>query len=187
LLGESLVGGIVADPWEASSGHALLDVMLDVDSSTYLPDDLLTKVDIATMAFALEARSPLLDHEFMEFAASLRPHLKVAGREKKVGLRRALRGWVPDEVLDAPKRGFQPPLARWFRGDLRDFTRDVLLDPIALDRGYFRDDGVRRLLDDHGDRRADNSQAIWTMLIFELWHREHVDRGPVPHAAEAAA
>jgi asparagine synthase (glutamine-hydrolysing) len=187
LLGESLVGGIVADPWEASSGHALLDVMLDVDSSTYLPDDLLTKVDIATMAFALEARSPLLDHEFMEFAASLRPHLKVAGREKKVGLRRALRGWVPDEVLDAPKRGFQPPLARWFRGDLRDFTREVLLDPIALDRGYFRDDGVRRLLDDHGDRRADNSQAIWTMLIFELWHREHVDRGPVPYAAEAAA
>ncbi len=162
-------------PWAESTASDPLDVMLDVDTRTYLPDDLLVKVDIATMAHSLEGRSPLLDHEFMELAASLPTHLKIAGKEKKVGLRRALRGWVPDEVLDAPKRGFQPPLAGWFRGDLREFARDVLLDPVSRGRGYFKTTAVEGLLSDHGRGNADNSQAIWTLLILELWHREQVD------------
>ena len=84
------------------------------------------------MASSLEARSPLLDHELMEFAASLPPELKVRGREKKVVLRGALRGWVPDEILDAPKRGFRLPLGDWLRGELRGFARDVLLDRRAV-------------------------------------------------------
>ena len=145
LIGRSGASDVMAGPWRASSAASLLDVMLDVDVQTYLPDDLLVKMDIATMASSLEARSPLLDHELMEFAASLPASCKLRGREKKVALRAALRGWVPDEVLDAPKRGFRLPLADWFRGELRDYARDVLLDRRALGRGYFREDYVRSL------------------------------------------
>lgn len=183
LVGESQVRSILAEPWEAASGTDVLDVMLETDSATYLPDDLLCKVDVATMAYSLEGRSPLLDHELMELAAALPPRLKVAGGEKKVALRRALRGWVPDAVIDAPKRGFQPPLALWFRTELREFAREVLLDPVARDRGYFRDEAVRGLLDDHEAGRADHSQGIWTLLIFELWHRGENPTSVQPRSA----
>ena len=174
-VGASPLDEVLGAPWRASNATNLLDRMLDLDTHTYLSDDLLAKVDTATMAVSLEGRSPLLDHELMELAASLPPHLKISGREKKIGLKRALRGWVPDEILDAPKRGFQPPLALWFRSDLREMARDVLLDERARGRGYFRPDLVEKLLTDHGEERADHSQAIWTMLIFELWHQEFVD------------
>jgi asparagine synthase (glutamine-hydrolysing) len=149
--------------------------MLDIDQQTYLPDDLLTKMDIATMASSLEARSPLLDHELMQFAAALPADLKVRRRHTKVILRSALRGWVPDEILDAPKRGLRLPLGDWFRGELRAFTREVLLDPRARGRGYFEQSYVRELLDRHANGVQDHSQGIWTLLMFELWHREFVD------------
>ncbi len=163
-------------PWQDSTGTDVVDVMLDVDVQTYLVDDLLTKMDIASMASSLEARSPLLDHEWMEFCASLPASAKLRGNQKKVALRAALRGWVPDEVLDAPKRGFKVPMAEWFRGELRDFARDILLDPATLDRGWFDERYVRGLLDRHADAVQDHSQGIWTLLNFELWHREFVDR-----------
>jgi asparagine synthase (glutamine-hydrolysing) len=120
----------------------------------------------------------LLDHELMEFAASLPASCKVRGRDTKVALRGALRGWVPDEILDAPKRGFRLPLADWFRGELRELASDVLLDRRALDRGYFREDYVRGLVDRHVAGAQDHSQGIWTLLMFELWHREFVDAAP---------
>ena len=114
---------MIREPWEASTRTDIVDVMLDVDVQTYLVDDLLTKMDIATMASSLEARSPLLDHEWMEFTrVAARPAPRCGAGEKKVALRAALRGWVPDEVLDAPKRGFRVPLAEWFRGELREFV-----------------------------------------------------------------
>jgi asparagine synthase (glutamine-hydrolysing) len=178
LVGPSLVEDVVRLRWEESRGDTLLDRLLYTDTVTYLPDDLLAKVDIATMACSLEGRSPFLDHEFMEFAASLPTNLKVRGMQKKVGLRMALRGWVPDEILDAPKRGFQPPLAQWFRADLRDFSRDVLLERRARSRGYFDTDFVERMLDEHARGAADHAQGIWTLLVFELWHRAFVDEVP---------
>ncbi len=178
LVEPSLVDNVVRRQWEESTGDALLDRLLYTDTMTYLPDDLLAKVDIAAMACSLEARSPFLDHEFMEFAASLPTSLKVRGAEKKVGLRMALRGWVPDEILDAPKRGFQPPLADWFRGHLREFSRDVLLEDRARGRGYFDAGFVQRMLDDHARGSADHSQGIWTLLVFELWHRQFIDAAP---------
>lgn len=164
--------------WEQGSATDTLDRMFEVDSLTYLPDDLLAKVDIATMACSLEGRSPLLDHELMQFAATLPPELKVTRREKKIALRRALRGILPEEILSAPKRGFQPPVAAWLRGELRDHARDVLLDPVARERGYFRPDVVTGLLDEHASGATDHSQGIWTLLVLELWHREFVDRVP---------
>jgi asparagine synthase (glutamine-hydrolysing) len=175
VIGPSRPEEVMARPWRESSASSVTDVMLDVDVQTYLPDDLLVKMDIATMASSLEARSPLLDHELMEFAASLPPELKVRGREKKVALRGALRGWVPDEILDAPKRGLRLPLGDWLRAELREFARDVLLDDRARERGYFREDYVRELLDRHAAGVQDHSQGIWTLLMFELWHREFID------------
>jgi asparagine synthase (glutamine-hydrolysing) len=164
--------------WEQGSATHTLDRMFEVDTLTYLPDDLLAKVDIATMACSLEGRSPLLDHELMQFAASLPPELKVTRREKKIALRRALRGVLPEEILSAPKRGFQPPVAAWLRGELRDHARDVLLDPVARERGYFQPEAVAALLDEHATGATDHSQGIWTLLVLELWHREFVDRVP---------
>ncbi len=121
-LGPSLVPDVIGNVWDASSGGNIVDRMLETDTATYLPDDLLAKVDIATMAWSLEGRSPLLDHELMEFAASLPADMKLRRSQKKVALREAMRGRLPDEVLDAPKRGFQPPLAGWLRGELREMA-----------------------------------------------------------------
>ena len=175
LVEPSVVPEILGEPWRASSANCLVDRMLDVDTQSYLPDDLLAKVDIATMAHSLEARSPFLDHEVMEFAASLPQALKLHYGAKKVGLREAMRGYVPDAILDAPKRGFQPPLADWLRGELRELAGDALLDGTARGRGFFRTEEVQRLLREHGARTHDHSQGIWTLLVFELWHRQVVD------------
>lgn len=165
----------IVDAWSQAHATDLLDRMLDTDVRTYLPDDLLTKVDIASMSYSLEARSPLLDHELVEFVASLPPSEKIQGKEKKVIFRRALRGWIPDEILDAPKRGFHPPLADWLRGELGGFARELLLDPVARERGHFRPDRVATLIDQHAQGVEDHSQGIWRLMIYELWHRELVD------------
>jgi asparagine synthase (glutamine-hydrolysing) len=185
LVEPSIVPGVIAEPWRASTADDLVDRMLDVDVSTYLPGDLLTKMDIASMAHSLEARSPLLDHEFMEYAASLPPELKLRGQERKVGLRAAFRGWVPDEILDGRKQGFELPVAEWFRTDLRGYARDVLLDRGTIDRGYFDRGYVEEILDRHASGAEDNSRGIWTLLMFELWHREFVDSAARPAAAAA--
>jgi len=187
LVGASAVPGVFAAAWEGSSAVDLLDKMLAVDVEVYLPGQLLTKIDIATMAHSLEGRSPLLDHELMEFAASLPPDLKLRGREKKVALRGALRGWIPDEILDGPKKGFKLPIADWFRGELRGYAREVLLDPVARGRGFFREPYVRGLLDRHAAGQEDNSLGIWNLLNLELWHRELVDRRRPAAASTAAA
>lgn len=184
LVGPSLAGEVIARPWRESSASSLVDVMLDVDIQTYLPGDLLTKMDIATMAFSLEARSPLLDHEFLEMAASLPADMKVRGGEKKVALRAALRPWLPDDILDRPKRGFEVPVADWLRTDLRGYAREVLFDGAARERGWFKEDYVRRIEARHASGADDNSKGLWTLLMLELWQREFVDRRPtVPAVA----
>jgi asparagine synthase (glutamine-hydrolysing) len=176
-LGSTRAQGVIVDAWNEADASDFLDKMLDTDLRTYLPGDLLAKVDIASMSCSLEARSPLLDHELVEFAASLPTSEKIRGKEKKVIFRRALRGWVPDEILDAPKRGFHPPLADWLRGDLRGFSEEVLLDPVARERGHFRSDRVAELIDRHVRGVEDHSQGIWRLMVYELWHREFVDGG----------
>jgi asparagine synthase (glutamine-hydrolysing) len=179
-LGAGAAEQAIAQRWEQSRAADPLDRMLDVDVALYLPDDLLAKVDVATMAHSLEARSPLLDPELMQFAAALPARYKVRGGEKKIALRAALRGWVPDPVLDAPKQGFVVPLAEWLRGDLKDLAYETLLDPGALDRGLFEPAAVRTLLDRHAFGLEDRSQQIWTLLVLEHWLRDQVDRAPAP-------
>jgi asparagine synthase (glutamine-hydrolysing) len=186
LIGHSLAPGVIADPWYEATGSDAIDVMLETDVETYLPGDLLVKVDIATMAYSLEARSPLLDPEVMELGASLPGHLKLRGTEKKVVLRDALRGWIPDAILDRPKMGFGVPIVDWFRHDLRDWTRDILLDPAARERGWFDPAYVEATLDRHAAGLEDASSRIWALLVLELWLREFVDSPRSPAAALAA-
>jgi asparagine synthase (glutamine-hydrolysing) len=148
------------------------------DIHTYLPDDLLVKVDIATMAHGLEGRSPFLDHELMEFAASLPTRFKIRGREKKYLLRRLSERRLPARLLQLPKKGFGVPIDHWFRNELRDFARDVLLDGRLAARGYFDMRVVAGMLDDHIAGRAVWHYPLWNLLMLELWHRMFIDQRP---------
>ena len=145
------------------------------DLQFYLPDCLMVKVDVASMASSLEVRSPLLDHHFVEFAAAIPSRLKRAGTEGKVVLKRALRPLVPAATLDRPKKGFGVPLRRWFTADLLQLVRGTLLDDRARRRGLFDADFMTRLIGDHVAGRRDASARIWAFLCLELWFREFID------------
>lgn len=151
------------------------EATLGVDSGLYLPDDLLVKVDISSMAHSLEARSPFLDHEFMEFAATIPFDLKVRGRTKKYILKRALRGLLPEAILHRPKKGFGVPIARWLRHDLKELVHETLLSPRCLGRGYFHREMVQRMVDEHVRGIASWHYHLWTLLMLELWHRTYID------------
>ncbi len=183
-VGESSVPRVFTEAWERTSG-ADLDLtgrLLAVDFETYLPGDLCAKIDIATMAYSLEARSPLLDHRLIEFAARIPSTQKIDQGQTKIALRRAVEPWLPQEVIAGPKRGFSiPAVGGWFKEDLRRSLNEIILDPRALDRGYFRPRSVRRLVDQNASGTADNGQKLWTLMMLELWHREFVD-GPSSQA-----
>ena len=186
-VGAGHVPAVIGIPYAESDASDVLGRILDVDMQTYLPSDLLVKMDIASMAHSLEVRSPLLDHELMETAAAIPADRKLAAGAKKRIYRDALRDWLPDELLDRPKMGFSVPLPDWFRGPARDMPRDILLDPHSLGRGLFREAAVRRIIDDHQAGTADNAPKIWTLIQLELWLRTYVDpaarRGPITVSA----
>jgi len=162
-----------------ADGKSFLDRTLFVDVMSYLPEDLLVKVDIASMANSLEARSPFLDHKLMEFAASLPSSLKLNGIVTKYLLKESLRGILPEEILQRKKMGFGVPIDCWFRGELKEMAFDTLLSPAALQRGYFKKESIERLLNEHITLRADHSYRIWALLFLELWHRMFIDRWEV--------
>ena len=162
---------MIRNAWSSANGASALDVLLKTDVETYLPGDLLVKMDIATMAHSLEARSPLLDHTVMELAASIPARYKVRGRQKKWILRRAYRDRIPNEILDGPKRGFGVPIGHWFRDELRDWTREVLFDP-DVGGGMLEPAEVRRIVTEHQEGRGDRSFQIWSLLCLEFWRRE---------------
>ena len=170
---------VLAEAFATSGAEEPEEAAMDVDVRTYLPGDLLVKMDIATMANSLEARSPLLDHHVMEFAASLPASMKIRGRSGKWLLKQVGRGWLPDAVLDRPKMGFGVPVAAWLRNELRDLAHDALCDTTARGRPYFEAATVDRLLDEH-EAGVDHSRKIWALLCFELWHRMFIDRRAVP-------
>jgi asparagine synthase (glutamine-hydrolysing) len=157
-----------------------------LDVETYLPGDLLPKADLASMACSLELRSPLLDWEVIELGLSLPDRLKIRGRRGKEALRRAFARDLPPEIAGRRKTGFGVPLARWFRGELRGFAHDVLLDPRVEERGQLRRAVVERLLREHVDGRADHGHRLWCLVMLELWQRTYVEAAqPVPVAAAA--
>jgi asparagine synthase (glutamine-hydrolysing) len=154
------------------NGASHLSRLLYLNARCYLLDDLLPKMDRMTMAHGLEARSPFLDRELCEYAASLPDDYKRRGAQGKVVLKEALRGLVPDDLLRRPKQGFGLPLGEWFRSDLRERVADTLLDAPRLG-AYVRLDTVRRLWSEHLSGAADRGHALWTLLVLELWMRSH--------------
>jgi len=163
--------------FDQAPAQDLVSQMLYVDTKTYMVADILTKVDRMSMATSLEVRVPLLDHLFVEWVTGLPATWKLRGRQQKYILRKlAERVGVPREALYRPKQGFALPLVHWIRNELKDMIMSVLLEPRTLQRGYFNPEGVRRLLDEHFRERRDHSDQIWRLLIFELWHRNFLER-----------
>lgn len=154
------------------------------DVLTYLPCDILTKVDIASMAFALEARAPFLDHEVVDLAARMPLEWKIHGRQGKQILIDTFADLLPKRIQTRAKMGFGVPLDHWFRNELRPLVEDVLLSKSSLDRGIFQPDQVRRLIHEHVLGQWDHSYRLWSLLVLELWQRTFLD-GEVPsNAAE---
>jgi asparagine synthase (glutamine-hydrolysing) len=152
-----------------------LDALLYLDSKTYLPGDILTKVDRMSMAVSLEARTPLLDHKLIEFVTRIPASLKMKGLETKHIFKQAVRGLVPDEILDRPKQGFGVPIQQWINQELRDYIRDVLTEQRARERGYFKASYIDLLFEEHARARRDHSHQLWALFMLELWHRAFLD------------
>jgi asparagine synthase (glutamine-hydrolysing) len=167
--------GILAEWFKRANGIGVVDAMLLTDQMTYLPNDLLVKVDIATMAVSLEARSPFLDHHVIEFAASLPQNLKLRRLTSKYLLKKVLRKLLPSENLKRRKMGFGVPVGHWFRGKMQPFLREVLLSEKALRRGLFKPEAVRQLIELHVRGERDYSQQLWTLLMLELWFNRFID------------
>jgi asparagine synthase (glutamine-hydrolysing) len=163
---------------EVLRGHAAnaptddpLSVIQYLDMKTYLPGDILTKVDRASMAHALEVRVPLLDHQFVEWVSGLSPSLKLRGSEGKYIFKKSLESRLPHDILYRPKMGFSIPLASWFRGPLKQRVREALLGPTLANTGIFNIDFLRDMVEQHQSGRRDHSAPIWTLLMFEAFLR----------------
>ncbi len=148
-----------------------LSLVQYLDMKTYLPGDILTKVDRASMAHALEVRVPILDHEFVEWVSGIAPELKLKGREGKYIFKKALEPILPNEILYRDKMGFAVPLSSWFRGPLKERVRQSLLSDDFADIGIFDHVQIRKMVDDHQTGRKEHSAAIWSLLMFESFHR----------------
>ncbi len=179
LEADAYAGVVQSDPLAAALAHlSPFDDWLSAaqrwDLQCYLPLDILPKVDRMTMAHSLEARPALLDHRLVEFAAAVPSRLRMQGSTTKYLFKRAMRGVLPDSVIDRTKRGFTLPFASWFRGDWSAFVRDLLLSAAARERGLFRPSYVQRVVQ-LNDSGRDMSTQLWTLVSFELWCRAFLD------------
>jgi asparagine synthase (glutamine-hydrolysing) len=174
MPGTSEPKGILWDPSLAAEMPSLLDRMQLLDLVTYLPDDILTKVDRASMAVALEARVPLLDHRVVEFAWALPQSAKIRGGKSKWLLRQVLYRHVPPELVERPKMGFGIPLGEWLRGPLRDWAETLLAEKRLREAGFFDTTCVRRHWAEHLSGHRNWQYLLWDVLMFEAW-RERWD------------
>lgn len=157
-----------------ASGVGQLNQLLYTDIKTYLPDDLLVKVDISSMAHSLEVRSPFLDHEFMELAASMPEKVKLRPEQSKYILKAIAKDYLPPELLTSPKRGFSVPREEWLRSDLNSYLKKHLLDPVFINYG-FNKKGIERLIKMHTEKRYDYSLHLWALLMLRLWLKEYFE------------
>ena len=178
-------GSRVALRPDRSSEGGWLDAIQYRDLHHYLPLDILTKVDRMTMAHSLEARPPLLDHKLVEFAATIPARFRLHGGTTKYLFKQAMRGVLPDSIIDRQKHGFAVPIARWFRGELAGFARDVLLSDTCRQRGILDTRFVERLLQLNAQGR-DLDLQLWTALSFEMWCRRFLDASPAQTAGSLA-
>ena len=179
---------VLARAFDAAPGRDPATRAMVADLLTYLPGDLLVKVDLASMAHSLECRGPFLDHRVVELAVSLplSRKLRLRSGRSKVVLKESFADLIPPAIRTRPKMGFGVPVDRWFRGPLRDELGAVLLDPLALNRGLFRPEAVAALIDEHVNGRRDHAYRLWGLLMLELWFRHHLDPAPAPLASATA-
>ncbi|MDD5541734.1 MAG: asparagine synthase (glutamine-hydrolyzing) [Acidobacteriia bacterium] len=175
---------LLKDVFDSADAADLVDRAMQVDALSYLPDTLLTKVDIASMANSLEARSPLLDHKVMELAASLPVALKLHGRVQKYLFKKAMEPLLPPEILQRSKMGFGVPLADWLRGELAGWAQELLLGEKFRSRGIFRADFADKILREHLSGRWNWQYHIWSLVMLELWFQMFIDRPPSRQASE---
>ncbi len=173
----SYAAGLFDDLVENVKNDDAVDRLLYLDSKTYLPGDILTKVDRMSMAVSLEARAPLLDHKLIEFVTTVPSTLKLAGLETKHLLKRAVRDLIPAGILHRPKQGFGVPIQEWINQQLRSRIRATLSDARARQRGYIDSHYVDVLLDEHERGRRDHSMGLWSLFMLELWQRRFMDAG----------
>jgi len=179
LKGNSSPENVMYRYFDQAPAKDAVSQMLYVDTKTYMVADILTKVDRMSMAPSLEVRVPILDHLFLEWVTGLPVEWKLRNGVQKYILRKlAERVGVPREALYRPKQGFALPLVHWMRNELKELIMTVLLEPKTMQRGYFNPAGVRQLLDEHFRGRRDQSGRIWRLLVFELWHRNFLERIP---------
>jgi asparagine synthase (glutamine-hydrolysing) len=153
--------------------------MMRFDFETYLPEDVLTKVDRMSMAHSIESRVPLLDNDVIDFAATLPARFKIKNGRRKHVFKRVLEPLLPAGILDRRKQGFGVPLGNWFRGGLTGMFSDVLESPRTRQRGYFEPAFVGRLVREHLRGERDHTARLWQLMVFELWHREYLDTAAV--------
>jgi asparagine synthase (glutamine-hydrolysing) len=172
----------VIDYWR--SGVEALDPLVQmtyVDARLSLADDLLTYGDKMSMAASIEARVPFLDLDYMRAVEALPPSLRIRGRTQKYVHKRAIAKWLPPEIIRRRKRGFETPVDRWFRSELSGYVRSMLLSPDAACPTYFRRDAIQTLLNDHAAGRQDHRRQLFSLMMFELWHRQFID---APHVVK---
>ena len=169
-------GNVLRRRFAAAPSKDPVSQILYVDTKTYMVDDILAKVDRMSMLNSLETRAPILDHVFVEWVTGLPPQWKLRGKEQKYILRKlAERIGVPREVLYRQKQGFSLPLVHWMRNELKDMLM-MLLEPRSLERGYFLRRGVQAVMDDYTLRGRTNTGRLWRLLMFELWHRNFLEK-----------
>ncbi|MCX7704755.1 MAG: asparagine synthase C-terminal domain-containing protein, partial [bacterium] len=167
---------LVSNIWSSSPDLELLEKMIVSDFRLYLPDVLMVKMDIASMANSLETRSPFLDHEFVELIASFPPDLKMRNFKSKYILKKKLKNFLPKEIIRRKKMGFGVPISKWFKYELKDYLIEVLLNKNSLSRGYFKADEIKKMVEEHISGDMDHSSRLWILLTFELWHKIFIDK-----------
>ncbi|MGH7466951.1 MAG: asparagine synthase (glutamine-hydrolyzing) [Longimicrobiales bacterium] len=176
----------IMNAWQQSQGGQLLARATHLDATTYLPNDILMKVDRASMHVGLEVRAPFLARDMVEFAFALPDSFRMQRITGKRLLRAAVRELLPAEILHRPKKGFGIPVAAWLRGPLRTLMHDVLERSAIAQAGFFRPSVVQRLMDQHERGVADHRKPLWTLLVFELWRRHHLPASRLLQPAKVA-
>jgi len=168
---------LLAQAWAQAGRRDKVTQAMVGDLLTYLPGDLLAKVDLASMAHGLECRGPFLDHRVVELAAAMPLDRKLRFRpgRSKVVLKEAFADLLPKSIRSRRKMGFGVPIGRWFQDDLKHELRAILLDRSCLDRGLFRPASVRTLVADHIEGRREHGHRLWALVMLELWFRNHID------------
>jgi asparagine synthase (glutamine-hydrolysing) len=165
---------VIIDRFNETDSDDLVDRMLYADFMTRLPEHSLMLTDRMTMAHSLEARSPLLDHELVEYLAAFPSHLKIHGQTTKYVLRRLAEDYLPTKIINRQKQGFMFPIAYWFRNELAPLLEYYLLNSFFIREGIFRKSSISRLINEHRSGRVDHHIRLWMLLNLEIWHRMYI-------------